>query len=94
MKRKTEKGLKNLRDWLKEKESQIARDNVTTFMEEKFNFSLEKILNKTILFDVFKNNEKGIIDKIIENLPANNGELYIAHEPSSNSFSLKRENGK
>ena len=75
MKRKTEKGLKNLRDWLKEKELQIARDNVMAFMEEQFNFSLEKILNKTILFDVSKNNEERIIDEIIENLPANNGEL-------------------
>ena len=63
-------------------------------MEEQFNFSLEKILNKTILFDVSKNNEERIIDEIIETLPANNGELWIAHEPSSNSFSLKRENGK
>ena len=44
-------------------------------MEEQFNFSLEKILNKTILFDVSKNNEERIIDEIIENLPANNGEL-------------------
>ena len=41
-------------------------------MEIKFNFSPEKILNKTILFDVSKINEERIIDKIIENLPADN----------------------
>ena len=49
-------------------------------MEANFNFSPEKILNKTILFDVSKINQERIIDKIIENLPADNDELYIAHE--------------
>ena len=49
-------------------------------MEANFNFSAEKILNKTILFDVSKINQERIIDKIIENLPADNDELYIAHE--------------
>ena len=63
-------------------------------MEGKFNFSPEKILNKTILFPASKINEERIIDKIIENLPAYNNELYIAPEPGSNSFSLKREDGK
>ena len=63
-------------------------------MEIKFNFSPEKILNKTILFDVSKINEERIIDKIIENLPADNEELYIAHKPDSNSFSLKHEDGQ
>ena len=53
-------------------------------MEGKFNFSPEKILNKTILFNVFKIKEEKIIVKIIENLPADNDKLYIAHEPDSN----------
>ena len=61
---------------------------MTALNEGKFNFSPEKILNKTILFDVFKINEEKIIDTIIENLPADNDELYTAHEPGSNSFSL------
>ena len=78
--------MKHLRGLLKEKESQIARDNVTVFMEEKFQFSTEKLQNKTILFDVSKIDEERIIDKIIENLPADNDELYIAHEPGSNHF--------
>ena len=52
-------------------------------MERKFNFSAEKILNKFILFDVSKINKERIMDEIIENLPADNDELYIAHEPGS-----------
>ena len=94
LKRKTKKDLKHRRDWLRGKESQIARENVTALMEGKFSFSPGKILNKTILFNVSKINEERIIDKIIENLPVDNHELYIAHEPGSNSFSLKREDGE
>ena len=63
-------------------------------MEIKFNFSPEKILNKTIIFDVSKINEERTIDKITENLPTDNEELYIAHKPDSNSFSLKHEDGQ
>ena len=86
--------LKHPRDRLKEKESQIARDNVTVLLEEKFNFSPEKIVNKTILFDVSKINEERIIGKIIENLSVDYDEPYIAHETGSDSFSLKCEDGK
>ena len=46
LKRKTKKGLQHPRDQLKENESQVARDNLRTFMEGKFKFSPEKILNK------------------------------------------------
>ena len=63
-------------------------------MEGKFHFSPEKILNETILFDVSKINKERMIDKIIENISADNEELYIAQEAGSNSFSLKREDGK
>ena len=78
--------MKHLRSLLKEKESQIAKNNVTVFMEKKFQFSPEKLQNKTALFDDSKIDKERIIDKIIENLPADNGELYIAHEPGSNHF--------
>ena len=53
-------------------------------MERKFNFSPEKILNNFILFDVSKINKEKIMDEIIEHLPADNDELFIAHEPGSN----------
>ena len=78
--------MKHLRSLLKEKESQIAKNNVTVFMEKKFQFSPEKLQNKTVLFDVSKIDKERIIDKIIKNFPADNGELYIAHEPGSNHF--------
>ena len=73
---------------MKNKELQIARDNVSALMAGKFSFSPEKILNKTILFDVSRVDEEKIMDEIIENLPSTND------EPGTNSFSLRREDGK
>ena len=70
---------------MKNRELQVARDNVLALMQRKFRFSAEKILNKTILFDVSKVNGKQVMDKIIENLPTDNDEFYIAHEPGTNS---------
>ena len=74
---------------MRNKELQIARDNVSALMAGKFSFSPEKFLNKTILFD-----EEKIMDKIIKNLPSTNNDFYIIHEPGRNSFSLRREDGK
>ena len=54
---------------MKNKELQIAQDNVSALMEGKFSFRPENILNKTILFDASRVHEETIINKIIENLP-------------------------
>ena len=79
---------------MKNKELQIARDNVSALMAGKFSFSPEILLNKTILFDVSRVDEEKIMDKIIENLPFTNDDFYIIHEPGANSFSLRRGDGK
>ena len=63
-------------------------------MEGKFVFSRKKILKKTLLFDTSRVNEELIMDKIIENLPGGNNELYIVHKPSRNSFSIRRKDGQ
>ena len=41
-----------------------------------------------------KKNDNIILDRIIEALPPTNDELYIEHPVGSNSFTLKREDGK
>ena len=65
-------------------------------MEGKFCFQPEKIdtLIPQILFDTSRVDEETIMDKITENLPSTNDEFYIIHEPETNSFSLRREDGK
>ena len=61
-------------------------------MHGKFDFSFKNILNKTILFDTSKINQEEIMDKII-NDSLNDG-YYIDHPEGSNSFTLKREDGR
>ena len=79
---------------MKEKELEIARSNVSPLMEGKFDFRGKELLTKTLLFDTSRVNEKLILDKIIQNLPRGEDELYIVHEPGTNSFSLGREGGQ
>lgn len=70
----------------------MARDNVSALVKGKFNFLPQKFLNKTVLFDVLK--VEKIIDKIIENLPADTDGFYIVHEPGTSAFSLRCEDEK
>ena len=79
---------------MKDKAAQIARDNISALMNEKFVFDPKKILNKTLLSDTIKIDEELIMDKIIQALPPNNDEFYIEHSEGSNSFTLKREDGR
>ena len=85
------KKLVHPRDKMKNKAAQIARDNVSALMNEKFVFDPKKILNKNLLFHTIKIDEELIMDKIIQALPPHNDEFYIEHPEGSNSFKLKRE---
>ena len=69
-------------------------DNISALMEGKFSFDPKKILNKTILFDTSRVDEELIMDRIIESLCSDNDELYIINEPETNSFSVRRKDGK
>ena len=73
---------------------QIAAENLETLLKGKFNFSPQKILNKTILFDASLINEEKVMDKILEALPVDNNELYVLHEPGTKVFTIKQEDGK
>ena len=73
---------------------QVTRYNVSAIVEKTFSFLPEKSLTKIVLFDVSKVNEEKVIDKRIEILPADNDELYVVHEPGTNTFSLRREDEK
>ena len=79
---------------MKNKELRIARDNVLAFMSWKFSFSPEKVLNKTILFDVGRVDEEKIMEKIIENLPSTSDDFYNIHEWGTNSYSLRSKDRK
>ena len=73
---------------------QVAAENAETLLKGKFNFSPQKILNKTILFDTSRINEEQVMDETLETLSGDNDELYVLHEPGTNAFTLKREDGR
>ena len=79
---------------MKYREQQIARENVSALMNGKFSFDSTKILNSTLLFDNKKIDQEIIMDRIIQALPADNDEFYIEHPIGSNSFTVKREDGR
>ena len=79
---------------MKNREQQIARENVSALMNGKFSFDSTKILNSTLLFDNKKIDQEIIMDRIIQALPADNDEFYIEHPIGSNSFTVKREDGR
>ena len=85
LRRKT-KTLKHPRDRMREKELKITRENVSALMRGKFVFDLEVFLNKTVLFDTSKVSEEKIVDKILESVPADKNDIYLIHEPGTNSF--------
>ena len=47
-----------------------------------------------MLFDTSKIDEELIMDKIIHGLPPDDDYFYIEHPKGSNSFTLKREDGR
>ena len=51
---------------MKNKEDQNARDNLSKLMRGEFDFDPKKILNKTLIFDNKKVDQKIIMDMIIE----------------------------
>ena len=75
---------------MREKEVKIATENVSALMRGKFIFDPEVFLNKTVLFGTSKIDEK---IKILENIPGDNDDIYLIHEPGTSVFSLRREDG-
>ena len=59
----------------------------------KICFYSEIFLNKTVLFDTSKIYEEKIIERILENIPGDNDDIYLIHEPGTDTFSLRREDG-
>ena len=46
-----------------------------------------------MLFDPSKVDEEKIIDRILENIPGDVNDIYLIHEPGTNAFSLRHEDG-
>ena len=68
-------------------------DNASALMEVKYVFDPSRCLNKTVLFDTSKIDEDQIVDMILENIPACNGDVYPIHKLGTNGFSLRCKDG-
>ena len=72
-------------------------DNTSLMMAGEFNFSPKTMLNKRLIFDTTIVDKETIIDKIIEGLNdtyLDNDKYWIEHEPGSNYFTLRVEDGR
>ena len=92
---KTKKRIEKMR--LTNDQIEAAINNSSMLMDGEFNFSPQKILNKKLIFDISMVDKETIIDKIIEGLDdpyLENDKYWIEHEPGSNYFTLRLEDGR
>ena len=87
------KGLKTSKRKDEREEIKIATENFSALCGKNLFLIQRFSLNKAVLFDTSKNDEQKIIDKILENIPGDNDTIYLIHEPGTNAFSLRREDG-
>ena len=85
------KTFQHPRDKMKNREQEIARENISDLMNGKFSLDSKKISNKTLLFDTTKTDKEILVDMIIRALLADNDDFYIEHLHESISFTLKRQ---
>ena len=77
------------------KQIEIGADNTNKFMLGEFSFSSKNILNKTLIFDTSKIDQEIVMDRITDAInDKNNDEFYNKHQPGSNYFALRKENGR
>ena len=72
-------------------------NNSSVLMDDEFNFSPQKILNKKSIFAISIIDEGTIMDKIIEDLNdayVQNVKYWVEHELGSNFFMLRSEDGR
>ena len=75
-------------------QTEAAINNSSMLMDDEFNFSPQKILNKKLIFDISMVDEETIINKIIEGLNnpfLENDKYWIEYEPGSNYFTFRLE---
>ena len=92
---KTKKKIDNMK--LITDQIQTSLHNTSLLMLGETNFSPKQILNKKLIFDTTIIDEETIMDKIIEaldDLSLENDKYWIPHEPGSNFFMLRLEDGR
>ena len=92
---KTKKKIEKMKFTNDQIEARI--NNSSMLMDDEFNFSPKKVLNKRLIFDISMVDEESIIDKVIEGLDdpfLKNDKYWIEQKPGSNYFTLRLEDGR
>ena len=79
------------RNRIKHKGKEIAAENTKLLLNNKIDFSPNKILNKVLLFDTGRVDDEIIMDKIINAQPKDNDDYYTEHPIDLNYFILRED---
>ena len=72
------------------KEQKVAVKNSEALVPD-FEFDLEEILDKSLLFDLKKTSQEKILERLIANLPEGNDQYYVKHREGTNSFQVRHD---
>ena len=92
---KTKKKIEKMK--LTNDQIKASINNSSLLMDAEFNLSPKKILDKRLIFDISMVDEEIIMDKIIEDLNdpyLKSDKYWTEHEPRSNYFTLRLEDGR
>ena len=69
----------------------MVESNSKLLLSGKFDFALEEILGKLLLFNLKKTSEDKIFDSILEKIPDKNCIYYIEHREETYTFRLRKD---
>ena len=69
----------------------MVESNSKLLLSGKFDFALEEILGKLLLFNLKKTSEDKIFDSILEKIPDKNDMYHIKHREGTNTYGLRKD---
>ena len=83
--------IKHPRERKKLHKQKMAENNSKLFLSGKFNFDLQKIFDKFLLFNLKKASEEKVIDSILEKIPDKNDIYYMERRKGTNASRIRKD---
>ena len=80
----------HLRERKKALEVGMAKNNSARILPKNFDFDLQELLDKSLLFDLRKTSKEKIFDAILEKIP-DDDMYYIERREGKNAFRIRRD---
>ena len=80
----------HLRERKKALEAGMAKNNSARILPKNFDFDLQELLDKSLLFDLRKTSKEKIFDAILEKIP-DDDMYYIERREGKNTFRIRRD---